>query len=820
MLHAKARWNIQTTAQAEADRLAEEAGISRLLARCFLLRGIRTAAEVHAFLADSGDCYEDPFAMRDMQVAVERIRSAIARGERILVYGDYDADGVSSTSLMVYVLKELGADFDYYIPHRQTEGYGLNVHALDEAKEKRTDLLITVDNGISAVEPIAYANELGLDVIVTDHHEPPDQLPEALALLNPKRPDCPYPFKGLAGVGVALKLAQALTGETRPQWLQVAAIGTVADLMPLTGENRTIVKAGLAAMETDPLPGVRALAAVSGLSGKRLTSTHIGFSLGPRINAGGRLDSALPAVELLTTQSEQAAEQLAHDLDACNAERQQLVQEMLEEAKAIVESQGQTSEKRSIVVAKEGWNIGVAGIVSSKLTDCYYRPSVVLCIDRNTGKAKGSARSIDGFDLYAALTACSHLLEHYGGHQAAAGMTLQAEQVPAFAEALERLAAEQLREENLQPMLHADGECVLDDITLETAAELERLAPFGMSNPLPRFVLRQVAVEEMRQLGKDGSHLRLKLRSASARAEAIAFGAGESAWRISPTATLDVLAEITVNEWNGNRKPQLMVQDMLVPHVQIFDWRGDRCDSPRVSRLARELHTRTGIVLLGHANQEETVYWREQAEARGASAVWLTAGGQLAAASANPAELGSVHEQAWTDLVLVGLPNRLEDLQALLSRCEQVERMYALFGEPDHAAWHMPNREHFKQIYALLRGQSQWPLAAQKSWQATLARKCGISQEIVRFAIEVFEELGFIARIGSSSLQVVEKPAKKDLAESAAYRKRKALARTTERLVSSTSEQVSEWLLGSLGHAVGHSDEPYSNKPSVTEDAV
>ncbi len=814
LLHAKARWNIQTTDQSAVNKLAEEAGISRLLAHCLMLRGILSAEEVKAFLSGTDDPYEDPFTMRDMQQAVDRIRSAITRRERIRVYGDYDADGVSSTSLMVYLLKELDAEFDIYIPHRQVEGYGLNKQAIDTAKEHQIDLLITVDNGISAVEQIAYANELGLEVIVTDHHEPPDQLPDALALINPKRKDCPYPFKGLAGVGVALKLAQALTGELRPQWLQVAAIGTVADLMPLVDENRAIVRAGLAAMETDPLPGIRALTAVAGLSGKRLTSTHIGYSLGPRINAGGRLDSALPAVELLTTASAHDADQLAQDLDACNTERQQLVQDMLQEAKAIIVDQGNSPEHRSIVVAKEGWNVGVAGIVSSKLTDFYYRPSVVLCIDQTTGLAKGSARSIDGFDLYAALTACNHLLEHYGGHQAAAGMTLKAERIPAFAEALEQLAVEQLSKEDLQPTFIADGECQLNDITLETVAELEKLAPFGMNNPLPRFVLRQVAIEELRQLGKDGSHLRLKLRSASARAEAIAFGAGEAAGRISPSASLDVLAEITINEWNGSRKPQLMVQDMQVPHVQVFDWRGDRKESQRISRLLRELDGRSGIILLGHLGQDEAVYWRGQADAVNADLAWLAADGQLAPSAHDMESHVSVQAYSFTDLVLVGLPHRLEDLSLLLSRCSCVERIYVLLGEPDHAAWHMPDRTIFKQIYGLLCTKQVW--TNEEAWLSALARKCRVSQEVASFTIEVFAELGFVER-ADASLHIVAKPAKKDLSESPAFRRRKALARTAELLVSSSADQIRDWVLDSIP---AHDHQSDAINSSVTEDAV
>jgi single-stranded-DNA-specific exonuclease len=532
----------------------------------------------------------DPFLLKGMSEAVPRIRKALEDEEHILVYGDYDADGVSSTALMIHLLRHLGASFDIYIPHRSNEGYGLHNHALDWALQQGVSLIITVDTGISAYHQIAYAKELGIDVIVTDHHEPPELLPEAYALINPKLPDCPYPFKGLAGVGVAYKLAQALlAGETPVEWSEIAAIGTVADLMPLLGENREIVRQGILSMRNSSFPGIRALLDVSGVNMSMVTAVNIAFGMAPRINASGRLDHAGRAVSLLTTERAEEARELADELDLLNKERQLVVERIVIEATAKMEERAYDEKLPDVIVlASEGWNVGVVGIVASKLLERYYRPVVILDIHPETGMCKGSARSIPGFDIYAALSSCASLMDHFGGHPSAAGMSLHRDAIGDFAAALNAYASGVLTPEHFVPVTPADGEVTIADLSLQAADELERLAPFGMANPLPKFIVRGASVKETRTMGAGGKHLKIVLQQGRHTIEVVAFGKGELGELLPGGTTLDVLAELTVNEWNGSRKPQLMLQDLAVPETQLFDLRG----TTDAVRQAREISER------------------------------------------------------------------------------------------------------------------------------------------------------------------------------------------------------------------------------------
>lgn len=416
MLYSKYEWRIRSAESSITDRLAQDLSLPPMVASLMASRGIHSAEDGRRFLYGTFELTHDPYLMQGMQEAVSRIRKALEDREHILIYGDYDADGVSSTSLMIHLMRYLGASYDIYIPHRSNEGYGLHNHALDWAHQQGVSLVITVDTGISAVEQIAYANSLGIDVIVTDHHEPPEVLPEAYALINPKIPTCSYPFKGLAGVGVAYKLAQALVGEPPEEWLQIVSIGTIADLMPLTGENRVLVKHGIESMRSTKYEGIRCLLEVSGIHVEQVTAVNVAFSMAPRINASGRLDHAGRAVTLLTTEHREEAERLAWELDGLNKDRQQVVENIVQEALGMVQNRWRGQEVPPVIVlAGEGWNVGVVGIVASKILERFYRPVVILGIDPETGNCKGSARSIPGFDIYAALHSCKDVMDHFGG---------------------------------------------------------------------------------------------------------------------------------------------------------------------------------------------------------------------------------------------------------------------------------------------------------------------------------------------------------------------------------------------------------------------
>lgn len=430
MLQSKTRWQLVEAEESQVRELAGKLEIHPLTARLLINRGVSDPEQARRFLQVDLSGIYSPFLMDGIQEAVDRIRAALDQREKILIYGDYDVDGVSSTTLLMKMFQGLEADVDYYIPNRFTEGYGLNENALRRAKEAGVQLMISVDTGISAVKEAKIARQLGLDLIITDHHEPPAVLPEGVAVINPKKPGCSYPCKLLAGVGVAFKLAHALLGRVPEEVLDLAALGTIADLVPLMDENRVIAALGLKEINRRRNIGLSALMDVAGIQGE-VTAGHVGFSLGPRINAGGRLDTAGTAVELLLTEDPKQARVLAEELDGMNRERQKLVEEIAGEACAAVESAPE-KHRRFIVVAAPGWNVGVIGIVASRLVEKYYRPTIVLGIDEETGMAKGSARSIAGLDLYQALTTCTDLLSQFGGHEMAAGMSLPRKTLKSF----------------------------------------------------------------------------------------------------------------------------------------------------------------------------------------------------------------------------------------------------------------------------------------------------------------------------------------------------------------------------------------------------
>ncbi|MFF2480516.1 single-stranded-DNA-specific exonuclease RecJ [Paenibacillus sp. NPDC058071] len=571
MIQAKTRWTLapwNSEYERQAQQLSDSLRVSPLVAKLLVQRGYGDQAAAERFLRGGEDLLHDPFLLKDMEAAVARIRAAADKQEKIRIYGDYDADGVSSTSLLVHVFRELGYHFDYYIPHRVQEGYGLNRGAIELAASEGVSLLVTVDTGISAYEEIEYAKGLGIDVVVTDHHEPPSLIPAAVAVVNPKRADCPYPFKGLAGVGVAFKLAHALMGRAPMEWADIVCLGTIADIMPLTGENRMLVRSGLQRLRNTGNIGFRALAEAAGFELGQTTSQTVGFSMAPRINAAGRLDHAKRAVELLTSVDYDDAILAASSLDALNKERQRIVDAVVKEAAQQWAEKCEAAEAAGeeapavIVLAGEGWNVGVIGIVASKLLDRHYKPVVILGIDSESGMCKGSARSIDGFDLHEALTECAELLDHYGGHQAAAGMSLHRDRLSELERRLGELALAKMSEQEWIPKTPIDLVCRVGEANTDTIAELAKLEPFGAGNPSPRLLLQGGALGDYRTMGKESKHLKLLMREGRAAIDAVGFGMGELAVSLEAGMPLDLVGELSINEWNGQRKPQLQIQDL------------------------------------------------------------------------------------------------------------------------------------------------------------------------------------------------------------------------------------------------------------------
>ncbi|WP_282941308.1 single-stranded-DNA-specific exonuclease RecJ [Paenibacillus sp. RC67] len=812
MLQARARWNISETDERQAEVLAKELEISPLVARLLVGRGMTDKEHAAAFLYGGTDHIHDPFLLDGMESAVLRIRQALERGEKIRVYGDYDADGVSSTTLMVHLLRQLNASFDYYIPHRVLEGYGLNKTAIDLAQQQGVQLIVTVDTGISAVSEIAYAAELGIDVIVTDHHEPPEVLPEAYAIINPKKPGCPYPFKQLAGVGVALKLAQALLDRWPEELLEFAAIGTVADLMQLLGENRVIVRQGIKRMRSSSNWGIRALLDVAGVQMKDVNSTHIGFTLAPRINASGRLNNADDAVKLLTTDNRQEAETLAYELDSLNKERQRIVDEMTKQAMSMVEEQKSAGIKNVIVLAHEQWNVGVIGIVASKLMDKFYRPTIILGIDKETGMAKGSARSIAGYDLHQALTHCHDLMEHFGGHQAAAGMTLSRENLPELERRLNVLADEWLSSDDFIPIIQADMTGSLDEVGVETIQQLEQLGPFGMGNPMPKFVFSNVICQEMRTIGKEQQHIKMTLLKskdeASVAIDAVGFNKSSVLPWISSTASLDVLGELSINEWNGVRKPQLMIQDVCIPYIQLFDWRGgsklDRNLSDLAERLAQLHDVQEGsalpaIMTFRPEDKQLRMKYSKQYP------IWgLDGSGSESCIPCN--ELARQQKfSSITDIILYDMPDSVETIEQLVSTASHVQRWYAVFSGSLQQQGALPNRDMFKTVYGAVQKQGD-SIVKGNYFVDVLSKRSGHSKDAILFMLDVFIELGFIRR-STEGYTPVPNPVKKELTTSKLYQLRQQSLEVEETLLYSTAQQLVEWLL----------NVQYQTKPSLEE---
>ncbi|MGI5839986.1 MAG: single-stranded-DNA-specific exonuclease RecJ [bacterium] len=550
--------------------MATRLRITPLLARILANRGLTGPDAAGRFLEPDRSELLDPFRLKGMREAVRRIAAAVRDGERIWVYGDYDVDGITSTVILVKTLRQMGAAaVQYYIPNRREEGYGLNRSALDEAVRAGVDLIITVDCGIAAVEEVEYARLCGIDMVLTDHHEPFQIIPPALAVINPKQPDCPYPFKELAGVGVAFKLAQALLGneQAAEAYLDLVALGTVADIVPLTGENRVIVRFGLEAMPGTRNIGLQQLLAMLGLDNRTLDAEKIAYVIAPRINATGRIGDAKRSVELFLTDDPVRAAKLAAGLEQENQDRQGIESEILSQATALLRREVDLVQDKVIVLAADGWHTGVVGIVASRLTETYARPTVLIALEGEEGK--GSARSVPGFNIFEALEASSEYLLRFGGHEQAAGLSIAADQVDAFRRQINAVADRMIASEDMLPICDIDAEISPTDISDGLLAELERLKPFGAKNPSPTLVCRRLAILEGRRVGARGEHLKLKAGSSKAAVDIIGFGQGHLWDSITNREKVDIVFALEKNQWNGREYLQLVLKD--IKNAQLAD---------------------------------------------------------------------------------------------------------------------------------------------------------------------------------------------------------------------------------------------------------
>ncbi len=572
MQNSLKQWQIAPVLTPEAEESLKD--FPQPLRQILFNRGYADQKIALSFLSASPPDNSDPENMLGMEAAVSRLQSAISKGELIAIYGDYDADGVTATALLVQLLSALEAQVEGYIPNRFDEGYGLNNEALDTLKEKGVRLVVTVDCGVRSIEEAQHAKDLGLDLIITDHHHPGEKLPPALAVINPKQAGDPYPDKNLAGVGIAYKLGLALLNELRRTGdhlaigfdetllLDLVAIGTVADLAPLTAENRSLVRRGLKAIRQPRRQGLQALIGVCGLLPRRVQATDIGFVLGPRLNAAGRLDSALASFDLLTTQSVNEAGYLAQQLDNQNRDRQKITREsqVIAEEIALAED----PDSMLLFAADPGFNPGIVGLVASRLTEQYYRPAIVA--HHGETHTRGSCRSIPEFHITQALDQCEQLMEHHGGHAAAAGFTVRNENLDELVSRLRAIAGEQLSGLDLRPVLHADLEIQLSNLLPEIIEQLEILQPTGYGNPQAVFVSRELKVNDHRLVGRDGSHLKMTVSDGWITYDAIAFRQGH--WHVDMPLFVDLMYTFEKNEFNGKESLQLKIKDIKPSHPE------------------------------------------------------------------------------------------------------------------------------------------------------------------------------------------------------------------------------------------------------------
>lgn len=721
---------------ADFTKIAKKAGLGPEAARLLFSRGIKDEDSLTRFLAPSLDDLHDPYLLHDMDKAVNRIRRAIEQGEFILVYGDYDADGMTSASILKETLEQLGAECLVYLPNRFTDGYGPNASVYKYFIEQQgISLIVTVDNGVAGHEAIDLAQSMGVDVIVTDHHSMPEVLPDAYAIVHPEHSEADYPFKHLAGCGVAFKLACALLEEVQVELLDLVAIGTIADMVSLTDENRIMVQYGLEILRNTQRIGLQELFEVAGISSSDLTEETVGFQLAPRLNALGRLDDPNPAIDLLTGFDDEEVREIALMIQDKNEERKEIVQAIYEEAKSLVDP-----NKSVQVLAKEGWNPGVLGIVAGRLLEELGQTVVVLNIE--DGRAKGSARSIEAVDIFEALDPHRELFIAFGGHAGAAGMTLEAEQLDALSEILETYVKDKGIDAKGKSTLHLDEELDLESLSLETVKNFERLAPFGMDHQKPVFYIRDFQVENARSMGAGDSHLKLKISKGTANFEVVAFGQGAKATEFAQTKQLELAVTLSVNQWNGQTTLQLMMVDARVDGVQLFNIRGKTASLPE------------GVPVLDFTRELPDV-------------------------SSSPA---IVVKNLPEDITILKDILRQHDFSAVYFK-NDIEKPYYLTG--------YGTREQFAKLYKTIY---QFPEFDIRYKLKDLSTYLKIEQILLVKMIQIFEELGFVT-IENGVMKVNKEAAKRDIAESQIYQNLKQIVKEQEMMALGTVQEIYDFLM-------------------------
>ncbi|KAA2275384.1 single-stranded-DNA-specific exonuclease RecJ [Staphylococcus haemolyticus] len=757
MIKSKYNWLYEPPTEYINETLIKKYQLTPIIKKLLESKSITDDESIKALL-DETIINHNPWLLSDMEKAVTRINEAIDKNERILVYGDYDADGVTSTTILVNTLQTLGAEVGWYIPNRFSEGYGPNELAFRNAYDEGVSLIITVDNGIQGHKEIEMVQKLGVDVIVTDHHEIGRTLPEAYAIVHPMHPEYEYPFHFLCGAGVAYKLSQVLLENPPNYFVSLAAIGTIADLVSMTDENRSIVKQGLSFLNQNCPIQIKALLNQAGYN-DTINEETVGFIIGPRLNAVGRLEDASLAAELLMTEDEEEAEFLAEQVEHFNVERKEIVAQITDEALAIAEEKVNNGNQ-FLLLAKENWHEGVLGIVASKIVETYALPTLILNIDLEQNHAKGSARSIEQVSMFEILSAHQDLISKFGGHHMAAGMTMEIDYIEALEQGLNDWMFKLSEHTSLEPTKHVSVKLEENDISINNIRDIQRLSPFGTDFEKPLLEIDDNEVVDVRAIGKDKNHL--KLVTGQLQLQSLYWKNGQLATQIEPGQPINLLGNLQINEWNGNQSPQFIIQDIATNNEQILDYRSKRKQlniDPNDTRVA----------FLIHPKKEKLNH--------------------------NYYYYGDKIDQEHEVVILRDLPNDLDSLKDSLKNLNYSQLYLVLQHQQSIYFDGMPTSNQFKSCFKALMTKKETNLEQEGM---LLCQHLNVKPNILKFMLKVFYELGFVTE-ENGIIKIVDNANKQNIETSRVYQLRQSRMEVEKLLLYDDFTQLKTWIKSQKG---------------------
>ena len=771
MFERKYDWvQSEEPADDQVEALHQATGLSPLVVRILIARGYDTADKIKRFMTVDEKSFYDPFLMHDMEQACQRIQDAIVADEKIMIYGDYDVDGITSTAIMYETLTSyLGAkNVAYYIPDRFIDGYGPNRQVYERMVADGVQLLITVDNGVSGKDEVAYAQANGVDVIITDHHELPSELPEAVAIVHPAHPAGKYPFKSLSGAGVALMVAAALLEEFPQEMFDLATLGTVADVMPLVDENRALVKVGLQVLQNTSRPGLQALYKEAEVDAAHLNEETIQFALAPRLNSLGRMGSAAIAVQLLTSLDDELVADLAQQVEEVNAKRKQTVDTENEQAQELLDP-----EQKVNILAQVGWHEGVSGILAGRILEQTNKPTIIFSIDQTTGLAKGSGRSNDNFDLFAALNPHRDLFENFGGHKKACGLTIEKEKLPELTTLLQTEAQKQGIKTVSKPTQHLATTLRVDDITVDLIKELSQLGPFGEENPAPVFAFKDYELVQAKTIGKNNNYLRLLLKQKGGTIAALSFAPfsqAQLAAIVADPSPVTFIGTLALNYWRNTVTPQIMITDLEYAGIRILD--------QRTTRLTAQRLTTTGTYICFNEKLAQTIK------------PLLPQAATLRLATEVTEQASATTPLRVDELVLVDMPQSLTELQELLQAVAPQTIRVILYVKDEAYMNGMPTRADFANVYRFVSRQQNFDI---RTNLPKMVKYFHLQREQIIFILQVFFEVGFV-KINDGVLSGQQVTGHFNLKQTNTYQRRLEMMAIQEKLFYSDFAQLREWL--------------------------